>query len=56
MLRQQSFTNRFYAVLFGLTLLLAVTGSAGVVADALGLAVTSQAQACQNPGSSGGGC
>lgn len=43
------------AILAGLALLAAVAGS-GVVADALGLAVTTPAHACHAGGSSGGGC
>lgn len=48
--------QRIITVLAGLALLLAVAGSAGGVADSLGLAVTPHAHACQNSGSSGGGC
>ncbi|MBN1991583.1 MAG: hypothetical protein JW953_02690 [Anaerolineae bacterium] len=48
--------RRIIAVVAGLALLLAVAGSAGVVADAFGLAVTSQSHACTTTGASGGGC
>jgi len=48
--------NRIIAAIVGLALLVAVTGSSGIVADSLGLVVTSQAHACQNSGTSGGGC
>jgi len=48
--------KRIIAVLTGLALLSAVAGSSGVVADSLGLAVTSQAHACNVGGASGGGC
>ncbi len=51
MLKQQVFT-----VLVGVALLLAAAGSAGVVGDTLGLAVSSPAHACNTAGSSGGGC
>jgi hypothetical protein len=43
-------------VLVGVALLLAVAGSVGVVADELGWTVTPGVFACQNSGSSGGGC
>ena len=48
--------KRIIAVMAGLALLVAVAGSSGIVADSLGLSVTSQAHACQNSSSSGGGC
>jgi len=48
--------QRIVRVIVGLALLATVAGSAGVMADSLGLVVTSQAHACQNGGSSGGGC
>lgn len=48
--------QRIYKVIVGLALLAAVAGSTGIVADSLGLDVTSQAHACQGGGSSGGGC
>lgn len=48
--------QRFLAVLTGIALLLAVIGSTGIVADSLGMTVTSPAHACNNPSSSGGGC
>lgn len=48
--------KRLIAVAAGLALLLAVTGSSGIVADALGLSVTPQAHACNSPSSGGGGC
>lgn len=48
--------KRIIAVLAGLALLVAVAGSTGIVADELGLSVTTPAHACQNGGSSGGGC
>jgi len=50
------FKQRIFKVIVGLALLAAVAGSAEVVADSLGLAVTPQTHACQNGGSSGGGC
>lgn len=46
--------NRIIRAIVAVALLAAVAGTAPV-ADALGLAVTSQAHAC-NAGSSGGGC
>lgn len=49
------FRKRLIAVIAGLALLAAVTGSS-VVADVLGLSGTPQAHACGNPSSSGGGC
>ena len=48
--------KRLIAVVAGLALLAAVTGSSGIMADALGLAVTPQAYACNSGGSAGGGC
>jgi hypothetical protein len=48
--------QRMIKVLVGLALLLTVAGSTGIVADAVGLSVTSPAFACQNGGGSGGGC
>jgi hypothetical protein len=48
--------KRIIAVFMGLALLAAVVGSSGVVADSLGLSVTSQVHACNVAGSSGGGC
>jgi hypothetical protein len=47
--------RRIAAVVAGLALLLAVAGSAGIVADSQGLSVTSSAHAC-NPSGAGGGC
>jgi hypothetical protein len=48
--------RRLIAVVIGVTLTLAVAGLSTVVADALGLAIIPQAQACSTSGSSGGGC
>ena len=48
--------KRIIAVLAGFALLLAVTGSSGIVADSLGLPVTTPAYACPNGSGSGGGC
>lgn len=48
--------QRILTVLAELTLLMTIAGAGGVVADTLGLVVTPQAHACQNSGSSGGGC
>jgi hypothetical protein len=48
--------KRIIAVVAGLALLAAIAGSAGIVADEMGLAVTSSAHACVASGSSGGGC
>ena len=48
--------QRLLAVLTGIALLVAVAGVSSVVADSLGLSVTSVAHACQNSSSSGGGC
>ncbi len=48
--------KRIIAVVAGAALLIAVVGSSGIVADSLGLSVTSAAHACQNSSSSGGGC
>ena len=47
--------KRIIAVVMGLALLAAVAGSSGIVADSLGLSVTSQVHACE-VGGSGGGC
>lgn len=49
------FRKRLIAVIAGLALLAAVTGSS-VVADTLGLSVTPQVHACQSGSSAGGGC
>lgn len=48
--------KRIIAVVAGLALLAAATGSSGIVADSLGLSVTAPAYACSSGGSSGGGC
>ena len=48
--------QRIFRIIVGLALLAIVAGSSGIVADSLGLAVTPQTHACQNGGSSGGGC
>lgn len=48
--------QRMIKLVISLALLVAAAGSAGLVADALGLAVTSQVHACSSAGSSGGGC
>lgn len=48
--------QRLFSVLAGLAMLAAVAGSSGIVADWLGLQVTPQAHACQEPSGSGGGC
>lgn len=50
------FKQRIIKVVVGLALLAAVAGSSGLVADSLGLAVTSPAHACNEPSSGGGGC
>ena len=48
--------QRVFTVLAGLVLLLAIAGSAGIVADEWGLTATSPASACNTAGGSGGGC
>ena len=48
--------QRIIKVVVGLALLAAVAGSSGIVADSLGLAITSPAHACNDPSGSGGGC
>ena len=48
--------KRLIAVIAGIALLAAVAGSSGIAADALGLQITPQAHACQEAGTSGGGC
>ena len=48
--------KRIIAVVAGLALLVVVTGSSGIVADALGSLAPSTAYACQSNGSAGGGC
>jgi hypothetical protein len=48
--------KRIIAVITGLALLAAITGSSGVVVDSLGLSMTSQVHACNASGASGGGC
>lgn len=47
--------KRIVAVLAGLALLAAVTGS-GIVANSMGWAVTSQTHACSSSGTGGGSC
>jgi hypothetical protein len=42
--------------LIAATLLVAVTGGGGLVADQLGLPVTAQAHACSTGSAGGGGC
>lgn len=48
--------QRIFKFVVRLALLAAIAGSAGMVADGLGVSVTPGAYACQNPSSSGGGC
>ena len=48
--------QRIVAVLTGLALLIASTGSAGIIADSLGQPITPQVFGCESPSSSGGGC
>jgi hypothetical protein len=48
--------KRIIAVITGVALLLAVAGASGIALDSLGLDVTMPVSACQNGGSSGGGC
>ncbi|MCB9079646.1 MAG: hypothetical protein H6631_18735 [Anaerolineaceae bacterium] len=48
--------QRIVKVLVGLALLAAVAGSSGIVADSLGLPLTTSAHACTNSSGSGGGC
>jgi len=50
------FKKRLFAVVASLAILAAVTGSTGILADTLGFTVTAPAHACENSGSSGGGC
>ena len=50
------FKQRIIKIVVGLALLVAVTGSSGMVADSFGLNGTNQAHACSSQGSSGGGC
>ncbi len=47
--------KRIVAILAGLAILAAITGS-GIVTDSIGLAGTSPAQACNSSSGSGGGC
>ena len=47
--------HRILTVVTAVALMIAVTGASGIVADKLGLSVTSQAYACNTHGS-GGGC
>ena len=49
------FKKRFIAVVAGLALLAAVTGT-GLVADGLGVNITPAAHACTPTGTGGGGC
>lgn len=48
--------KRIIALLTGIALLLAVTGASGIVADSLGLQITSQVYACTGGSGSGGDC
>lgn len=48
--------QRLIVVIASIALLLAVAGVSGVVADSFGLAGTTAVHACNNAGSSGGGC
>jgi hypothetical protein len=48
--------QRIIRVVVGLALLVTVTGSSGMVADSIGVSVTSPAHACSSSGASGGGC
>ena len=47
--------KRIIAAIIGFALTLAATGSVGIVADSLGLGLTTPAHACQSNGSGGGG-
>lgn len=49
------FKHHLLAVIMAVALILAATGTAGLVADALGLPMTPQAYACGG-GGSGGNC
>lgn len=49
------FKKKLFAVIAGVALLVAVTGSAGVIGDAFGLSVVPEAHACGGTGS-GGNC
>ena len=48
--------KRLITLITGLALLLAVTATTGIAADALGLSVTPQTHACFGSSNSGGGC
>ncbi len=48
--------KRLIAVIAGLALLVAVAGSSGLVADAVGLEWTPQTHACGGGGTGGGDC
>lgn len=48
--------KRIVSVLAGLALLAAVAGSVGIVADEIGVPLTTPAHACSSPSSAGGGC
>ena len=48
--------KQIISVVAGLALLVAVTGSTGIMADTFGLSVTPQAHACSSENGSGGGC
>lgn len=48
--------RRVIAVITGLALLLGAVGSTGIMADGLGVTVTTPAHACNNGSTSGGGC
>lgn len=48
--------KRIIQWVIGVTLLAALTGGVGIVADQLGLPVTAAAHACPTSGGGGGGC
>ena len=48
--------KRLVKLVVAVALLTAVVGGTGIVGDAVGLSVTSPAQACNHSGSGGGGC
>ena len=48
--------KRILSVLAGVALLVAVTGTSGILGDAFGWSFTPQAHACPATSGSGGGC
>ena len=48
--------NYVAKIVIGFAFVVALTTGGGIVAEEMGMTITSEAHACESPGSSGGGC